>query len=164
MVPQVKFVVTNGNPLRLLHADVAAGDLMILGCVLCWTGYTLLARPVMRELSPLVTVTWSCVFGSALLLPFSLCSGLWHDVRTARWIDWAGLAYLGVAATSFAYYWYYRAIDRVGPVASGIFINLVPLFALFLGCVFLDEPLYRSQVGGGLMVIGGVVITVRASR
>lgn len=160
----VSVVISNGNPLVLLHGKVRAGDLMILGCVFCWTAYTLLARPVMKELSPLVALTWSCIMGTLLILPFALAGGLWQDITGARWAEWGGLAYLGVVATSLAYYWYYNAIRHVGPVGAGIFINLVPLFAVLLGCIFLNEPLYISQILGGIMVISGVVITVRASN
>lgn len=160
----VSVVISNGNPLVLLRGKVRTGDLMILGCVFCWTAYTLLARPVMKELSPLVALTWSCIIGTLLILPFALLGGLWRDITGASWAEWGGLAYLGVVATSLAYYWYYNAICHVGPVGAGIFINLVPLFAVLLGCIFLKEPLYISQILGGIMVVSGVVITVRANN
>ena len=155
----VAMVLANGSPVKLLRESIQIGDLMILGAVLCWTTYTLCARAVMKKISPLVAVTWSCVIGSVLILPFALAGHLWQDVTGSGWVEWAGLAYLGVAATSFGYYWYYKAIHHVGPVVSGIFINLVPLFAVLLGCIFLDEKLYVPQLAGGLMVICGVFIT-----
>ncbi|MDT8388931.1 MAG: DMT family transporter [Lentisphaeria bacterium] len=155
----VAFVMTRGVPLDVLRGQVKAGDLMILGCVVCWTAYTLLAKPVMAELSPLVTVTWSCFFGVLLMLPFAISGGVWRDVPGIRPRDWLGLFYLGILATSFAYHWYYKAIHSVGPVAAGIFINLVPLFALLFSVVFLKETVHVSQLVGGLMVIAGVVVT-----
>ena len=110
----VAVVVGNGNPLALLRGGVQPGDLMILGCVGCWTAYSLLARPVMRELSPLVAVTWSCLFGTAMLLPPALACGLAQDIAATSLWGWASLAYLGVLATSFGYYWYYHAIHHIG--------------------------------------------------
>ena len=160
----VSVLISNGDPLVLLRGQVRAGDLMILGCVLCWTAYTLLARPVMRELPPLVALTWSCLLGTVLILPFAFAGGLWRDVMAARRIEWAGLAFLGVLATSLGYYWYYHAIRQIGAVVAGIFINLVPLFALLLGCIFLKERVHLSQLLGGLMVITGVVLTIKAQH
>lgn len=157
----VYFVISTGDSQDRLLGNIGRGDLMILGCVACWTCYSLLAKSVMRQLSPLVTVTWSCLFGTLLLLPFSLMGGnLWTEMTTIQGRDWAGLIYLGIFATGIGYYWYYRAIHRVGPIASGIFINLVPLFALLFGAFFLNERIFPFQLIGGMMIIFGVFITV----
>ena len=75
----------------------------------------------------------------------------------------AALVYLGVPATSPAYCGYYHAIRRIGGVASGIFIYLVPLFALLFGWLFLDEMLHAGELAGGLLVISGVITAMRAN-
>lgn len=159
----VAVVMTRGAPLDVLRGQVKVGDLMILGCVVCWTAYSLLAKPVMAELSPLATVTWSCTFGVLLMLPFAISGGVWGALPAIGARDWLALVYLGILATSFAYYWYYKAIHAVGAVTAGIFINLVPLFALLFSVVFLKETVHGSQLAGGLMVIAGVVVTARAA-
>jgi len=159
----VSVVISRGNPLILLRGDVRPGDLMILGCVFCWTAYTLLARRVMLEVPPLVAVTWSCLMGTALILPFAIHGGFLQEIRHIDGTVWTGLVYLGVPATSLAYYGYYHAIRRIGGVASGIFINLVPLFALLFGWLFLDETLHAGELLGGLLVISGVITAMRAN-
>jgi drug/metabolite transporter (DMT)-like permease len=158
----VSIVISRGNPLTLLRGEVRPGDLMILGCVFCWTAYTLLARRVMLELPPLVAVTWSCLIGTALILPFAIHAGFLQEIRHIDGRVWAALVYLGVPATSLAYCGYYHAIRRIGGVASGLFINLVPLFALLFGRLFLAEILHAGELAGGLLVISGVVIAMRA--
>jgi drug/metabolite transporter (DMT)-like permease len=159
----VSIVISRGNPLILLRGDVRSGDLMILGCVFCWTAYTVLARRVMLEIPPLVAVTWSCLMGAALILPFAIHAGFLREIRHIDGTVWAGLFYLGVPATSLAYCGYYHAIRRIGSVASGIFINLVPLFALLFGWLFLDEILQAGELAGGLLVISGVITAMRAN-
>ena len=159
----VSIVISRGNPLILLRGDVRPGDLMILGCVFCWTAYTVLARQVMLEIPPLVAVTWSCLMGAALILPFAIHAGFLREIRHIDGTVWAGLFYLGVPATSLAYCGYYHAIRRIGSVAAGIFINLVPLFALLFGWLFLDEMLQAGELAGGLLVISGVITAMRAN-
>jgi drug/metabolite transporter (DMT)-like permease len=159
----VSLVISRGHPLTLLRGDVRPGDLMILGCMFCWTAYTLLARRVMLEVPPLVAVTWSCLMGAALILPFAIHAGFLREIHDINGTVWAGLFYLGVPATSLAYCGYYHAIRRIGSVASGIFINLVPLFALLFGWLFLDETLKASELAGGLLVISGVFTATRAN-
>lgn len=160
----VSIVISNGNPLILLRGDIRIGDLMILGCVFCWTAYTLLARRVMLEIPPLVAVTWSCLMGAALIFPFAIHAGFLREIQHIDSTLWTGLFYLGVPATSLAYCGYYHAIRRIGSVASGIFINLVPLFALLFGWLFLDERLQTGEILGGLLVISGVSTAMRANR
>lgn len=159
----VSVVISSGNPFILLRGDARIGDLMILGCVFCWTAYTLLARRVMLEVPPLVAVTWSCLVGVTLIFPFAIHAGLPEEIQSIDATVWTGLFYLGVPATGLAYYGYYFAIRRIGGVAAGIFINFVPLFALLFGWLFLDEILRTGELAGGLLVISGVIIAMRAN-
>ncbi|THB65284.1 MAG: DMT family transporter [Desulfovibrio sp.] len=158
----VAVVIGDGNPLALLTGGIKAGDLYILGCVVSWTAYSLGGRSVMRSINPLCAVTWSCVFGSLLVLPPALASGMAEEILEARFIDWFCVAYLGVLATGLAYLWYYRAIQSLGPSRAGIFINLVPVFALALSAMLLGEEVHLSLLAGGAMVITGVYLTNRA--
>jgi len=156
----VSVVISNGNPASLLTGDIQTGDLMILGCVVCWTAYTLIGKPLMKQLPPLTVTMWACILGAAMLFPFAVVFGLWEDILEARQVDWLALIYLGLLATALAYYWYYRAVNTIGATRSAIFINLVPLFALLLGVILLNEKLHISLLIGGAMVIAGVCLTV----
>ncbi|MUM77254.1 EamA family transporter [Pseudodesulfovibrio sp. F-1] len=157
----VSVVIADGNPLALLSGGVNRGDFMILGCVASWTAYSLGGRSAMKRLSPLTAVTWSCFFGTLMLLGPAVAGGLAEDVVRARAIDWACLVFLGVLATGLAYFWYYRAISVIGASRAGIFINTVPVFAVIMGALILREPIHLSLLLGGTMVVSGVYLTNR---
>jgi drug/metabolite transporter (DMT)-like permease len=74
-------------------------------------------------------------------------------------IDWANLAYLGVCGTALGFFWYYRGIKKIGAMRAGVFINLVPLFALLLAWLLLDETIHPVVLGGGILVLTGVTLT-----
>lgn len=158
----VSMVLSNGNPMTLLARGISGGDLFILGCVAAWTGYSLGGRSTMKHLSPPVAVMWSCVFGSAFLLIPALNDGLLADIRRASLMDWTCIFYLGVLATGLSYAWYYRGIQTIGPSRAGIFINLVPVFAIIFAALLLGENLGISLLLGGAMVITGVFLTNRS--
>ena len=66
-----------------------------------------------------------------------------------------GLAYLGILATVVAFSWYYQEINTIGAAKAAIFINLVPMFAIVFGTVFLQESLSAiAFFGGGLVILG----------
>ncbi len=69
------------------------------------------------------------------------------------------LFYLGFFGTVVAFIFYYEGIDRIGPTRAGLFINFVPVSAVFLGFLILREPLTSALLGGLAMVIGGVCLT-----
>lgn len=157
----VAVVIADGNPLALLQGGMSRGDLLILGCVASWTAYSLGGKAAMKRISPLSAVTWSCILGTLMLLGPAVHAGLGADIQHARPVDWTCVFFLGVLATGLAYFWYYEAIRVIGAARSGIFINLVPVFAIVFGFLLLGEPVHLSLIFGGGMVIAGVWLTNR---
>lgn len=157
----VGLIVSGGAPLALLHTAVSAGDLCIFGCVATWAAYTLAGKKAMERVAPYGAVMWSCILGAALLLPPALACGLLRDAAAAGPGIWGCLVFFGVLATGFGFSWYYEGVRAIGPTRAGIFINLVPVTAVFLGWLLLGEPLAPSLAAGGLLVLCGVWLTNR---
>ncbi len=155
-------VLAGGNPARLFSGGMSHGDLMIIGCVGSWAAYSIIGSRVMKRVNPLMAVTWSCVIGCLALIIPALTHGLLADITKASLIDWGNILFLGVIATGVAFTWYYSGIRAIGPAKAGIFINLVPVFAIIMGYFLLNEPVSTALIGGGAMVISGVYLTNRA--
>ncbi|MDT8420137.1 MAG: DMT family transporter [Desulfuromonadales bacterium] len=151
-------VISDGQ-LALLFSKMTEGELVLLGCVLCWSLYSVIGRRVMGTLTPLVAVTWSAVIGAILLAPFALAEGVVPAALDYGAKAWCGLLYLAVFGTVVAFFWYYQSIREIGAVRAGVFINFVPLFALLFGFLLLGEPLTAGLVKGGVLVILGAWIT-----
>lgn len=142
------------------HAQgLSTGDLAIFGCVLTWAAYTLAGKKAMERVAPYGAVTWSCLLGAAMLLPPALATGLVHDLATAGWTAWGCLFFFGILATGLGFSWYYEGVRAIGPTRAGVFINLVPVTAVFLGWLLLGEPLSPSLALGGGLVLAGVWLT-----
>jgi len=154
-------VIGRGNPLALFADGVGAGEALILGCVASWVIYTLVGKRVMQDLSPLVATTYACWVGTIALAVGAIGEGFlqkWQQVAPAAW--W-GVLYLGILGTAIGFVWYYEGIQRIGSARASIFINLVPVFAIALAALFLDEPISLSLIAGGCLVISGVYLTNR---
>ncbi|PSN10072.1 EamA family transporter [filamentous cyanobacterium CCT1] len=154
-------VISDGNPVKLLRGDVGLGELFMLGCVLSWMSYTLLGKAVMAELSPFAATTYACLSGALMLLGPALGEGLVGAIATATVTTWVGLLYLGVLGSAVGFSWYYDGLRQLGPARAGVFINLVPVFAIALAALFLNEIPTSSLLLGGSLVIAGVVLTNR---
>jgi uncharacterized membrane protein len=107
--------------------------------------------------------------GVAVLLVFTALIGLAmlpfiavfdHEALAPGWIPALAVAFSGLLYMT-AMYFYLRALqgDEASVVAP--FFQASPLFAYFLGLVFLDETLTaRELMGGGLIVVGGAFLSV----
>lgn len=157
----VAVILSGGDPRTLFTHGAEAGDLFILGCVAAWAAYSIAGGRVMRRITPLSAVTWSCLVGNALLLPPALLTGLAAQAQAASWLVWGNLLFLGVGATGLAFTWYYDGIRALGAPRASIFINLVPVFATLLSTAVLGETLGLSLLAGGAMVLSGVILANR---
>lgn len=160
----VGLIVSDGQPGHLLADRLSVGDLCIFGCVITWAAYTLLGKKAMEHVAPYGTVTWSCMLGALLLLPPAVGTGLWQDIAQAGPVAWGCLLFFGILATGYGFSWYYEGVQAIGPTKAGIFINLVPVVAVFLGWCLLGEPLSGALAMGGFCVLSGVWLTNRRER
>jgi len=159
------WAITDGRLVTIFRSGIGIGELTILGCVLSWGAYSLIGKVIMRDMSPLRAITYSCLIGwVALLIPavaegelpkaLSSPSGLSYSLTV-----WLSIGYLGLMGTVVAFILYYQAIREIGPSKTVIFLNFVPIWAIFFGIVILGEKVTGSLILGAAFVIAGVYLT-----
>jgi drug/metabolite transporter (DMT)-like permease len=153
-------VVSRGDP-ALLAANFGWGELFILGCVASWVTYSLIGKSVMRALSPLLAVTYACVLGMGALLIPALSEGLATFAPHYSGAVWGSIFYLGLFGSAIGFIWYYEGVQAIGPSRAGVFINFVPLSAILLAYLLLQEPIDISLAIGACLIIAGVTLTNR---
>jgi drug/metabolite transporter (DMT)-like permease len=152
----VAIVITRGD-LGAIKASFGLGELLILGCVICWALFTLIGRHLVGDLSPLIVITYASIAGTAgLLIP---AARQLPDLLDAGLPVWLSLVYLGVFGTGLGFVWYYDGVKAIGPTRAGIFINLVPVWAVLIGFLFLEEQILPATLLGGAFIITGVTVT-----
>lgn len=157
-------VVSKGHLNRIFEGGLGLGELYILCCVLSWTIYSLVGKGVMKNLSPLAAVSYSSVIGTAALFVPACIEGLLGELGNHSALDWLCISYLGVFGTVIGFVWYYQGVQNLGPTKAGLFINLVPVFAILCAFAFLREPVTISLAVGGMLVISGVYLTNRTPK
>lgn len=157
-------IISNGHPWILFETGIGIGELAILGCVVSWVSYSLLAKPVMRSLSPVAAVCYSSVAGTVMLFFPAVFSGLFQALPGYTLPQWSGLFYLGFFGTVLGFFWYYQGIQTIGPTRAGVFINFVPVSAVVLSFFILGEPVTPALATGAVLVLSGVYLTTRPAR
>lgn len=153
-------VVTQGDPGRLFAGGgLGRGEWMLLGTALSWTAYTLASRCYSEHLSPLALAFGGCLCGWIMLTVAALAEGSLFALDRLSWVGTTSIVFLGVFGTAIAFTWYSEGINRIGSTRAAAFINLVPVFAVLLGALLLDERLGSRVLTGGACVIAGVLLT-----
>lgn len=155
-------VVTKGEPGALLHGAVGLGELLIIGCVVLWTAYTFYGRRATKVMTPLAATFGAALTGWAMLTLAALADGSLFGLAALSWKGAGSVVFLGLFGTAVAFTWYAAAVHELGATRAGAFINLVPVFAVLLGALLLDERLPGTVLLGGAVVMAGVIVTNRA--
>jgi drug/metabolite transporter (DMT)-like permease len=151
--------ISRGNIQGMLTESFGQGELFIFLAVLSWVTYSLIGKRVMQDFSAIEAVTYASVTGAILLFPAALAEGLAIDIFDYSLANWFSLFYLGIFGTVLGFVWYYEGINKIGLSKASLFINFVPISAILMAYLFLDEPITISLLAGAAMVSLGVYLT-----
>jgi drug/metabolite transporter (DMT)-like permease len=157
-------VISKGNIYQIFECGLGLGELYIFCCVLSWVAYSLIGKVVMKNLSPLVSVSYSSTVGAIALSFPAFFEGLPRNISSQSMPDWLCISYLGVFGTVIGFVWYYQGVERIGPTKAGLFINFVPISAILCAFLILREPITTSLAAGTALVISGVYLTNRTAK
>lgn len=136
--------------------DSLAGILFIFGASLAWVAYIFLSRRLRQRYSSLSMNAWQAVMAAVTLLPAALAEGF--APAAVSWDGWASAAVLALVCSALCYYLYGNALTALSPLASAIFINLIPLTTMVAGMLFLGETLTLAILAGGALIIGSIFL------
>ena len=157
----VSVIVTRGSWEVVTHSQYNLGDLILLGTQVSWGVYTIYGRQLMLRVSPLAATTYAYLAGA-----FWLILGCWllerqqWNFAETTWASWIAIAYQTVLGT-FAHFWFYDAVSTIGPSRAGIFLNLVPVMAIGIAYLFLNETITLAHLIGGAIVLSGILVATR---
>lgn len=132
------------------------GDVFILGASITWVAYIFISRRLRADYSSLSMNTWQAVTALVTLIPLAMTEKC--NLASIPWDGWAATAALAVICSALCYYIYGNALYEMSPLASAIFINLIPLTTIVGGVVLLGESLTWMTVAGGGLIIGSIFL------
>jgi drug/metabolite transporter (DMT)-like permease len=142
-----------------LGSDALVGNLLTLCATLCWSVYTLTAKPLLRHYSPLKLTALSMMVGTLLLVLISAGDLAQQRWELVSWRGWLGLGYSFVFANGIAYIVWNTSVHRVGNVRTVVISNVTPVIAVIVSGVFLGDALGVWQMAGVALTLLGVTLT-----
>ncbi len=140
------------------------GNVVMTVAAVFWGAYTVLSKPLTRQLSP-VAITF---LGLLFALPFltMLAIPYFDSVEWNRlngWI-WVAIIFSGSLSTGLTVVIWNNSVKNVGPSHTAVYGNLVPFVALFSGAWLLAEPILLAQLAGGVLILGGLFVMRRTRQ
>lgn len=156
-------VASGGSLANLAGLEVNRGDLIVFAANVFYAGYSLglRARPAVGPLVFFAAIVPAAVASALVPAAVELAAG------RASWPTLQGLAvlaYVGLFPSLLAQVFFVRAVDLIGAARTGLFTNLIPIFAAGLAWLVLGErPGWHHAVGLAL-VLAGLALSERAAR
>lgn len=126
------------------------------GVLLCEAAFSLLAAPLLPRLGPVRVSAWSTALAVPLLLAVLPFSG--EHPRLPSPGETAALAFLGLVLTVVAFVCWYTGVAHLGVERAGVFVGLVPVFALATLAVTDRVAPDPRQLAGVLAVAAGLAV------
>lgn len=147
-----------------LAAGLGAGDVTSssmtgaaggIGAACCYGIAFVYMRKHLMGIPPVVAAAGQLTAGSLLLVPLALATSLNEGVSLTPTRVVAVLL-LGAVGTGIAYAMLYRANAELGPTKASLVTYIVPVVAVVVGVLVLDEPFTWQLIVGGLLTVGGI--------
>ncbi len=152
-------VIVLGSGKTVDFGGTIAGDLLVLASTVCWSVYTIGAKPLADRFGPMTATAWTMGFGAVPLVLVSVPSLVrqdWGDVTAPAW---AGLVFSALGALVLAYLIWYRGVQRLGPSRTAIYSNFTPVVAMLAAWALLGETPTGWQVAGAGGIFSGIWLT-----
>lgn len=155
-------VVLTLHKLTGAHAQGATDILSILAVLAATCLYGIssnYSKHALNQAPALLVASGTMVIGSIIVAPV-----LWFTTSIAQLSavpigPWLAILALGAVCTGFAYILFYRLIEHTSATTAMSVTYLIPMFGVFFGWLFLDEPLFINMLFGGALILIGVMLT-----
>ncbi|MCL5990903.1 MAG: DMT family transporter [Bacteroidetes bacterium] len=145
-----------------LKSDFFIGNVLLLLASFSWALYTILGRDFSRKYGAVYSTAVTMVIGFITYIPvYFITNEPILAVVTFNVFDWLGILYLGIMTSGFGYLIWFWALKKMEASKLSVFNNLQPVLTTILAIIFLHHQLTIPFLAGGVLIIGGVVLTQR---
>jgi len=159
----VMIVLGSGNSLTFSDQSLL-GDLLIVANPICWSIYTVLSKPMLKEYSPLKLTTVTMVIGAVPLVLVGIPSLSQQDWSAISVNAWLGLGFSAFLAIGLGYVIWYTGVSRIGSARTALYDNLVTVFAVASAWILLAESMTVIQIVGAVLVFVSLYVVRRKTR
>ena len=135
------------------------GDILLVLSCLFFAIYAVFGKKIINTYSILLTSAWMFLLSALYQFPlfvYQLREQSWNTIPPINWIN-LGFGTFGSFFTANVLFFY--AIQKIGPVRTGLYLNLQPVFTLLMAYIFIGESITVMKIIGLVIILIGIGIT-----
>ncbi|MFQ5593782.1 MAG: DMT family transporter [Anaerolineae bacterium] len=144
--------------LATLRSGTLGGQLAVVLASASYATATVFARRYLQNVHAFVLAAAQLTAGTLFISAALFLWGWPPALDTSAVIPLLAVVTLGVVNTGVAYMLYFSLLSRVGATRTTLVTYVIPAVGLFLGFIFLDEPLSLAVILGFLLIVAGVLL------
>ena len=152
----VYLIATQGRPTAL---SFNIGDMMALGSMMMWAGYTVLLRVRRDALDTVELLVMVCLFGLLFMVPWIVIEVYLGSAFRLTAPGAAAVVYSAIGSLLLAYAGWGYVVRRLGAARAGVTLHLMPAFGVLLSMIFLGEYPRWFHFAGIALILAGVVLS-----
>ena len=141
--------------------EPVVGSLLIFGAVGCEAAYSLMGKRLTTRLDPPVITSIAAVGALVALVPLAAFGPSQSNLSTSA-ADWLLLLWWGAGTLALGSILWFQGMRRVPATVAAGFMAVMPVSALVLSYLLLDEVFHWPQLVGMGVVLAGLALLVRA--
>lgn len=168
---RIGVLITMGGVLAVNLLDSPSEEMArrpILGATLIFLAvvsealYTMFARLIAGEATPLGVTSWYSIFGAIMFLPPALWVSRDFAFDSIPGSAWTAMFYMGAVPGALAVLLWFYGLRNVPASIAGAFTGLMPITAVLSAWLVLDESINWTHVLGMLLIVLGIVMVARS--
>lgn len=153
----IALIVESSGGIEIGSATLA-GDLLIFCATICWSLYSVLSAPLLKNYSPLRVTALSMALGTIPLIILGAPAILAQNWGRVDANGWAGLGYSFSLAIVVAYVIWNMGVRRLGGARTAIYNNLTPVVASLIAAALLNEAITPLKILGAVVIFAGLYL------
>jgi drug/metabolite transporter (DMT)-like permease len=157
----VLIMISNGQLNVITSLQFNRGDLIALLAMCGFAGYAINVYRIPENLNVIESLFGIIVTGCLVLLPFYLLESYFYKPVPINLTSLWAIPVLALLVSVFSMLIWNFGNRTVGPARATVFINLIPVFGIFLATTLLGEQLFLSHIIGAVCIFIGVVCVIK---
>lgn len=138
------------------------GNIILIATGVVWAFYNFTTRKVVNKYPAITVSFFQTITGTIFFIPLTLIERVDWQMPTVESVTI--LVYLGVMCSVVAFILYNFGLRKISASTSVSLTNLVPVFGVIFSILFLHESVSLRQIIGGLIVISGVLLSLKKDK
>lgn len=150
------------NPQSQEGEQQLIGNIILIVAGFVFAFYNFTTRKVVKKYSMITISFYQTVAGAITFIPIAFIEKSSWKIPSIE--SFLMLLYLGIFCSVIAFLLYNYGLRKLSSSSAVTLMNLVPIFGVLFSVIILHEVVRISQVIGGIIVILGVVLSVRETN